>query len=182
MKPPWEIAWDDHWRPRIERVAERYQVDLCASDDRQELDGPSSYAGLHLEKRIVWYSDLAKPQHVLHEIMHVVTHPPGLGISEVPEDMLLLQVERAVARTLGRAIYADVVDWQHETEAALMSPGSMLGDVPNYGRRRTWHDGFALARRLGVLDGRNRPTWALPCWTETLRRDAWMVTMMVIGQ
>jgi hypothetical protein len=165
------------WAPQIAKLAARFNVRIELTTWKEahpigRLNGPSSYAGMDLTERIVWYTADAELEHVLHEIMHIVTNPPGVDHEYVPEDFLLMQFERCVARTISPRVYARVVDWQLETVAPLIVPEAALGEILNYEKTKPWHEGFDRARRLGMLDASNHPTWVLPQWDDALLEDA----------
>jgi hypothetical protein len=164
------------WLPRVEQIAACFNVRIerttWEEGRENKLNGPSGNAGMRLSERIVWFTKEATLPHVLHEIMHIVTNPPGISHEDVPEDFLLLQFERCVARTLGEKTCAQVVDWQLETVAPLIVPEAALNEILNYEKTKPWHDGFERARRLGLLDNSNKPTWALPTWDDALLEDA----------
>lgn len=117
------------------------------------------------------------PHVVLHEIMHLVLTPQkrwtgvsrGAALQELDEAFVLLQVEREVARLLGKDVYRRVVEWQRKTGTPIlegsMSDRSHMTDA-------VWLGGYALARRLGVLDDENRPTWRWPRWSRGAGRAA----------
>jgi hypothetical protein len=162
------------WMPRIEKLAAGFGVTLETTSwgNHGKLNGPSGNTGMSLEQRKVWYTVEANLPQVLHEIMHIVTNPQGEDHEYVPEDFLLLQYERCVARTLGKFSYEQVVRWQLETVAPLIVPEAGLGEILNYEKTKPWLEGYDRARRLGLLNVRNEPTWALPTWTPELLEDA----------
>lgn len=101
----------------LEQIAETYKVTLhnvgdvvkFSRDDM--LNGPAGTAGLDLEHRTVHFSSSAHFEQVLHEILHIVAQPPGLPIEDVPEDLVLLQFERALSYSLPRHLQAPVRAW-----------------------------------------------------------------------
>jgi hypothetical protein len=104
---------------------------------------------------------------LLHEAMHMLTQPPFLSLDETPEQWILLQVEEAYAATLGPDVLAAVQHWQLEVTEVL-DP-----DAPGW--RPYWYEGFALARKLGLLDANDKPTWQWPDWSLLTdeERDSW---------
>lgn len=171
------------WLPWMRALAERFNVALEHAEGKEfvKLNGPGGNAGMRIPERIVWYCDEAQHFHVLHEIMHIVTTPPGIDHEIVSEDLVLLQYERCVARALGADVYIPVVVWQHETIAPLIVPEAALHEIQSYAWTRPWHDGFAFARRLGLLNRWNRPTWRLPTWTDDLLEEARLKVKEVSG-
>lgn len=165
---------------RLERIAEVYKVTLRNVGDSEDfsrdnmLNGPAGTAGLDLERRAVHFSRSANFEHVLHEVMHIVVHPPGLPIEDVPEELVLLQFERALSRTLPRHLREPIRTWQNGTRAYLIGPqdeSPWLEEIADYEHHPTWRRGFHLARELGLLHDL-RPTWKLPTWTPALLEEA----------
>jgi hypothetical protein len=119
---------------------------------------------------------------VLHELCHVVLHPPGESIDVVPEDWILMQVERAIAADLFKPHLAYVIQWQEQSIAPLVAGAyDLLGSIPDYINHATWQRGIDLAQRLGVLtSGPTRlakPTYNLPKWSRLTvkERASWDV-------
>ncbi len=119
------------------------------------------------------YMPLAKDYHsalfghavLLHEIMHVLCALPFHGKDglNVPEENLVMPVERAFARALlpARKV-AQVIDWQEATETCVMSTLDMLDD---YETADYWQRGLLAARISGLLDEQNVPTLRWPNWS-----------------
>ena len=175
------------WVPRVEKIAASFDVRIGLMTweegrSARRLNGPNGNAGMSLTERTVWYTQEALLQHVLHEIMHIVTNPPGEDHEYVPEDFLLMQFERCVARSLGKFICEQVIRWQLETVAPLIVPEAALGEILNYEKTKPWLEGYERARRLGLLNGRNKPTWALPTWTPELLEDARAKIKQALGE
>lgn len=135
------------------------------------INGPWDSA-FFLKSQTVAYSRDAKISHKLHELVHVITHPPGnFEVDAVPEDLLLLQFERALARVCveARQDFADLIDYQLGTTAPNVVGGDdHLGKNHNYHRTFEWRRGFAFARRLGLLNITGRPTLKPAVWTPEL--------------
>lgn len=168
--------------PRVEKLAAGFGVVLEVTTNYAKLNGPTNNAGMNLPQRKVWYTTKASLQQVLHEIMHIVTNPPGEDHEDVPEDFLLLQYERCVGRSLGKFHYEQVVDWQLETIAPLIMPDTALGEILHYEKTKPWLEGYDRARRLGLLNRRNEPTWVLPSWTPELLEDARAKIKQALGE
>ncbi len=103
----------------------------------------------------------------LHEVMHVLVQPPFASITEVPEDWLLMQVELPYARAIGDAEAVRLVRaWQDVTMRVTVDAGP--NDCgPDWRRTKPWwKEGYRLARKLGVLNKRNEPTWKWPDWSK----------------
>lgn len=123
-------------------------------------------AGLSLPERKVFLYDHCDVEAQLHEVVHVITHPPGCRLSMVRENFMLMQVERELARTmLTKAEFHRVVSWQRETTVHDED------DLFDIGRRyweddELWLDGYRRAIQVGLLDRQRRPTFARPVWPE----------------
>ena len=104
---------------------------------------------------------------LLHEAMHLLTHPPYASIEEVPEPWILFQVELAYAESLGPDVLLRVKVWQSEVIAANDPESPKFKDY--------WRQGYRIARKVGLLDAKDRPTYQWPDWTVlTLEeRDSW---------
>ncbi len=157
-------------------VAQRLGVSLWLTDESRACVNARS-ANLSLRHRAVWYSEHSSPEHVLHEMMHLACtptkrftgYPQEIALDHMPEDLLLLQYERCVARLMREEIHDRVCDWQAETSTWFLNgPGEFLYDIHGFERTGGWRAGFALARALGILDHNNRPTWRRPRWTRRL--------------
>jgi hypothetical protein len=149
-------------------VAHAYEITLaCAPEDDLRLNGPSREVGLDLPSRTVFVGPTARLEHVLHELAHIVTAPPGVSYETVPEDYILLQLERCWARELlnKKELFA-LKDWQETASAPLITPGEVLGEIPYYERSSPWRAGFHHLRILGLIDSSNRPTFRSPTWTK----------------
>ena len=141
-----------------------------------QLDMSNSTA-LSFVERTVWAEPTAPIEEIFHELMHIVFAVPGLEIEETPEDIVLLQAERAIGWHVSecRRAWGDLIAFQANTTAPLVhnldgaSLGRRLGSV-GFERKRGWREGFVLARRLGVIDDARRPTWRRPRWSEALKK------------
>ena len=136
--------------------------------DRYE--GPMGQ-GCNPKKRLVYFennSAWAEIEHYFHELVHCIVDVPWWPIAEAPEEFILFQYERALARaTLEDWAVERVVDWQHETGVVISGkyPGDLcLGDLAPYENKTFWRFGFQACRVLGLLDARNRPTFKSPRW------------------
>ena len=158
--------------PLVDQVAQRYGVSIGrfgAAPIDAHVSPTSDHSLTLVPPRVFFPEGRNHPERELHEIMHVVLQPPGVCIYDVPEAAMLLQVERSVASTIfGRDSdeYRKVVTWQMDTY--LADEDCYLADVANYERRSWWRAGYALAKRVGVLDARLRPTWCWPTWPRNL--------------
>jgi hypothetical protein len=127
--------------------------------------------GCNPAKRLLYVEETewAEIEHALHELVHIIVQPPWWSISKTPEEIVLFQFERALANaTFEDWAYERVVDWQHETGVTISGryPGDLcLGDLKPYENQPFWKYGYALCRRLGLLDARNRPTYRWPDWS-----------------
>ncbi len=166
-------------RPDVFEVARRYGVklQLVPQFDPRAKGGPTGQAALRFAPRAVCYSPLASRAAILHEVMHVVLTPTRRvtgrdmhrTIELLPEEFVLLQVERAVARAMDEITRQGVIAWQIETEVWLMSERLIeLRRIPDYEQTPGWRGGLAVARSLGVLDDAGQPTWWWPRWTKPI--------------
>lgn len=150
---------------RVKWVKERYEVPT-------DLQGPREH-GCDLKKRIVYFVDdpetswNAVPEAFLHEIVHVIVACPWgsrWSIDTTPEDFLLLQFERSLARQFySESDFRRVVTWQRET-LVFMNNYDELGADPQYYLSKPWKRGYQVARVLGIVDDQNRPTFSWPNW------------------
>lgn len=161
-------------------ISERYRIELlevpgmCDVTTASEHVGPSDNAGLRFSDRTVVFSRSATVDVVLHEIVHVIAQPPCVEITFMPEDFVLLQFERAIAKAIrDPEILRHVIIYQEGTTVPLIcADGGWLGGVFDYTRSRGWRAGFRRARELDLLDDRNRPTWSPANWTPKLLLEA----------
>jgi hypothetical protein len=131
--------------------------------DELGLEGqPISETGYCHEDRRVYCWGEVSDEFVFHELCHLILHHPRLG-PEVPEELILMPFELALARTF---MDADQLERVHELqEKTTLMTGDELGDFSNYTRRWFWKEGLARCRQLGILDAQNRPTWRYPDWS-----------------
>jgi hypothetical protein len=161
---------------RLLRIAARLGIGVVENAKSEDIPvslGPQEHACCPRRRRVYVHelSDgsnaLTHPEHVayvFHELMHVYLQPPGWRISEVPEEMLLLPVERSMARArFGRETYREVISYQEMTTTYGSGGFHELGTV-GYRNTTWWRRGFQLARVLGVLTDRGRPTYVQPVW------------------
>ncbi len=158
----------------ISDLCERYgvtQVWVTSSTDIPDRFGGPMGQGCNPKKKLVYYHEgpMAAIEHYLHELVHVICQTPWWPITKTPEDILLFQFERALANaTLEDWAYAGVVEWQHQTAVAISGrfPGDLcLGDIQPYENQPFWALGYAICRRVGLLDAKNRPTYRWPDWS-----------------
>jgi hypothetical protein len=155
----------------ILHLAEKYSILLThVPSGADMLNSPSGTAGLDLPSRTVFVSPSAKFEHVLHEIAHIVTAPPGVDYEDVPEDYFLLQLERCWAQglRLSQGLTKAILTWQGGTAVPLLCEEkyAMLDEVAEYERSSPWRAGFRRLRALDLIDSSNRPTFRSPTWTE----------------
>ena len=162
---------------RVLRIAERLGIEVVAKSAPASVrHGPQLHACDIRRRRVYLYdgkiSDSQNVAYVLHEIMHVYLQPPWWRINCVPEEMVLLPVERTIARArLSPETYQHVLNYQHSTVTYASDSFDELGEV-TYLNTTWWRRGFELARILGLLTGAGRPTYAWPDWSriERVRR------------
>lgn len=152
-------------------VARRYDIAVEVSEEKLPYeerlkDGLAVFmgCGLSLKERKVWFYEESDIEAQLHELAHVITHPTGCNLNMVRENFLLMQVERELARDMfARSDYERVVRWQRET---TVSDGDDLFEMqrPYWLDDELWRDGYHRAREVGLLDGRNRPTYRQAVW------------------
>jgi len=162
-------GWKGEAPEVVRQLASVYEIQLCPfhsrlRDLRRGISfGPGGDYAFHLAKRIVFLPQEPEINKALHEIVHVIVQPPWWDTYDVPEDLFLLQFERALARTiLGPRAFAAVIAWQEVTDSQFLR--DELEFVPNYERSIVWRRGFQLCRTLDLLDARNRPTFRGPRW------------------
>jgi hypothetical protein len=162
---------------RLLRIADRLGIEVVENAKSQDIPvslGPQGHACCPRRRRVYVHelmsdgSDpLSRPAHVayvFHELMHVYLQPPWWQISEVPEEMLLLPVERSMARAqFDREVYREVINYQEMTTTWVSGGVDELGTT-GYRNTTWWRRGFQLARVLGVLTDRGRPTYTQPVW------------------
>jgi hypothetical protein len=121
-------------------------------------------AGLSFNERKVWLTEDSDVEAQLHEVMHVITHPPGCKLNIVRENFILMQVEREFARAmLTRSEFRRVVTWQHET--SVSDENDLFDCQRSYWLDRDlWLDGYRRAQEVGLLDSRRRPTFERAKW------------------
>lgn len=122
--------------------------------------------GLSFAERKVWLTEDADISMQLHEVMHLITHPPGCHLNVVRENFVLMQVEREIARTIfGRGQFLDVVSWQQVT--IVSDDEQLFKDKRSYWRSRDlWLGGYERAQQLGLLDAKRRPTFRPATWPD----------------
>lgn len=158
----------------LKRLSEVYSITLCEVGNLQDsrLNGPDGTAGLDLPTRTVFVSPRAAFERVLHEIAHIVTAPPGIEYDLVPEDFLLLQLERCWARgfRLSAKLVRSIYEWQGSTAAPLICgvEGAMLDEIADYEKSGPWRAGYHHLRSLDLIDAKNRPTLRTPRWTDEM--------------
>lgn len=163
---------------KLGELAKSYGIKLCIehhSDPDVEQNqpqlpedftwGPQGDVGFSTKARLVYAYD-PMPEILLHEIVHCILGEPSRVICEA---YLLMPFELELAKWLVRGeSWADyflkcVIDYQLVTEVGY--PGSALRE---WGERymflRFWRRGIKRARRLGLLNGRNEPTFGRPRW------------------
>jgi len=159
----------------IFEIARRYGVGVeyhPEVPETQKLAG-SSGMGCDVERRVVLIEERVRgkedPETLLHEIVHVIVNPPGVGIEVIHEGWILLQFERALARqALTEEEYAAVVDYQTATSIDLYEDDKwicILDDAPEPEKLSFWQEGVARCQLLGLLDEENRVTWQPPDWS-----------------
>lgn len=157
--------------PAVLEIARRYAIQTEAVEEPlQYTEGLErgiftfGGSGLSLKDRKVWLWAEAPVEEQLHEVMHVVTHPPGCKLSVVRENFVLMQVEREMARTLlSKSEFQRTLSWQRETTV------SDEDELFDNGRKywldtELWLNGYKLAKQLGLLDNKRRPTFQPPAW------------------
>jgi len=161
-----------------EQIATKYGIKVVwtmrAVDVPSEFRGPRDH-GCDTRKRIVyfiedpenWTSWTSGPEAFLHEVVHVIVHCPwGVEwtIDTTPEDFVLLQFERSLARALySKENFRRVISWQRDT-LVFMHNFDELSVYPEYYRSKLWKRGYQVARVLGILDAENKPTFQWPNW------------------
>lgn len=159
--------------PRLRAIARGYGIELLEIEECDaRLNAPMGTSGLCATSRAVFFAPTASFEEVLHEMMHVVSTPPGFSHEDFPEEFLLLQFERSFARRLPSRLRAAVIEYQLHTEVSLLGEYAVLGFVEGYERTPQWRAGFTRARALGLIDGRGWTTGRAPNWTAALLEEA----------
>ena len=108
----------------------------------------------------------------LHEAMHLIMQPPFATITELPERWVLMQVEVSIARALVDKEGVDLVTaWQRYTLTGTGGEGNSDDGRFIHWQQGYWKEGYRLARKVGVLDCGNRPTWHWPNWRRLSKRE-----------
>ncbi len=104
---------------------------------------------------------------LLHEAMHILTQSPYASIDEIPEPWILFQVELAYAKALGRDVLIAVEAWQADVIEANHP------ESPKF--IAYWRQGYVIARKVGLLDANNEPTYKWPNWSvlSAEEQDSW---------
>jgi hypothetical protein len=157
----------------ITDLAARYGVKVRWVDAVPECYSGPMGQGCDPSRREVYFENhnaFAEIEHYLHELVHVIVQPPWpfWSIRKCPEEFILFQFERALARaTFEPWAFEQVINWQHETAVHISGRfvGDLcLGDLKPYYYEPFWRAGFGYCRALGLLDKENRPTYEWPRW------------------
>lgn len=129
--------------------------------NKEATRAPDADGGCNVFHRIVYTSTNMRFKDELHELLHVVLQPPFTHIDDVPEDFVLMQVERAIANHLVEDPKARraVLKWQDDTIADRFA-----ARMTYFRTNPAWKRGYVIAQKLGVLDERHRPTFKNPTW------------------
>lgn len=136
---------------------------------------PSSAHGCDPSKRAVYFCDspnyFESIEHYFHELVHVIVQAPFWTLEDVPEELVLMQYERALANALFEPwAYDLVVAWQEET-VVLNGQDRFLGGITDYEKAPFWQLGYAIARRIDLLNRSNRPTFRWPSWDRLTKTE-----------
>jgi hypothetical protein len=155
----------------ILEIAARYGIKVVwTMGVPSKFEGPA-LQGCDSRKRVLYFREDKRGdvevsiEHYFHELVHVIVQPPWRrwSIERTPEEFILFQFERALARAvLEDWAYDLVVDWQCNTYAHILT--FSLDHDALYERRAFWRLGFKMCRMLGLLDQKNRPTYRRPRW------------------
>lgn len=153
--------------PNVVTLAKRYGVKVqpleCLRTPETGTRGPRGHGCDPASRTVFLESSKWDVEVQLHELAHVIVQPPWWPMVDVPEELLLMQFERSLARVaLDNKSLRRTIAWQHETEVSVFC--SMLEELEGYERSGFWRLGFRLCRMLGILDARRRPTWRWPDW------------------
>lgn len=160
-----------------EAVAAAYGIEVLWSpvnDVPFDMRGPQGHGCDPARRRVYFthstpsYPAEASPEGYLHEVMHVVLHCPWgecWTIDDIPEDIFLLQFERAIAREYMISHHLRrVIEWQGRT-LAHMNCFDELWSRRGYRYSLPWRNGIKIGQILGLLDGEGRPTLVWPRWS-----------------
>lgn len=174
------------WNPDIviNQLATVYGVTIQwkpFGDMQKNIRGPYVHGCVPEEETVVFATNRGLEAGVevyLHELVHVITQAPYSTIDQQPEEHMLFQFERALAKeVLDRYDYERVVKWQEWTMMRVVGDGVALGSYPYYWSTRWWKEGYRRCRLVGLLDNDNRPTferadwWKLPIELEAVGRS-----------
>jgi len=160
--------------PVVLDIAAKYGIAIKGHDYKipiaipRRFQGPA-YQGCDPKRRTLYFveSPYSDVEHYLHELVHVVVQTPWWSIKKTPEELLLLQFERSLAKsTLEDRAYKKVVRWQEETNVEIAGKYRSLGELSNYTSQPFWRMGYKICRRVGLLDAKNRPTYRWPDWSQ----------------
>lgn len=141
----------------VESVARKYDVVISTDKVPQEFASPIyKIDGCDPATRQLWFPDKWRGlsafafsdifPEMLHELGHVVCHPPGADIRDVQEGDIQAQFELAVG-------------------CELLAKADAERLLPNYYEQSPeWLAGLEKLKRLGVLNNEGRPTWQWPKW------------------
>lgn len=114
-------------------------------------------------------SESNRPEAFLHEIVHIIVQPPFWTIDQAPEDFILMQFERCLARCYFKdGVRKRIKDWQAIT--VCTASDCSLQDVEDvtgtpYWNTIWWRAGYGFCERLGLIDGNRKPTGKYPDWS-----------------
>lgn len=163
---------------RLLRIADRLDIEVIENAKHEDIPvplGPQGHACCTRRRRVYVHelsdgsNTLFQSDHVayvFHELMHVYLQPPWWRIDEVPEEMLILPVERTIAR-------ARFSHGPRRRRAITRATGASSRTRSCTGRRgslcRDKHSRFLESRRVAPLP--RRP--ATPNSTRTSAAGSW---------
>lgn len=166
---------------QLKAIAEQYQVDLRFDDSFEDDNregwgwGPISARCNPLVRCVEGAG--ASYEDVLHELVHVIVYIPtpriwSRGIEKVDETKLLIPFERALADVVvaSKARMKAVVRYQ---ESTVLNPGMSLREYNggDYLNSERWKRATMVARKVGLLDKYNYPTFRNPNWKRLSHRE-----------
>jgi hypothetical protein len=174
----------------VDEVAQRYGIALLPGRAPEGVaESPNGNGGCEPWTRRVWAgygASALAPYEVLHEIAHVVCYVPTRkrrdGLRLPDESALLIPFERQLARVMSGAspsgveFFRSVTAWQKGTSIAVKGADGRwdVGDFDTFGSEEHtdwWQAGLALARKVGLLDYCDAPTWEHADWARLTRAE-----------
>lgn len=171
---------------QISMVAHHFDISVCINTKRKrsasKTAGPRGHA-VDVKKRIVYIDELDSNfddcATILHEIVHVIVHPPWLtsATDYSNEACFLVPFERQLARELltpRSAAMDGVIDYQSGT--GISPAGHIYTDVCHWMRPERsawWRKSLSWLRQWQALNDDNRVIWHPWQWRTVIKESEW---------